>query len=65
MGKFVSLFSMSMLTLLLVPVVAFAEEAGAEEAAAAEPSGLLLTFLTVMSLATIITMIFLCARDNG
>ncbi len=63
MKKWMSIFSMALFSLLFVPLYAFAEE-GAEEAVA-EPSGLFLGFLTVLGFATILTMIYLCVRDNG
>lgn len=63
MGKWLSVLSLSLFSLLLVPISAFAEDVGEE--VAAEPSGILVTFLTVMALATIVYMIYLCVRDNG
>lgn len=63
MGKWLSVLSLSLFSLLLVPISALAEDVGEE--VAAEPSGILVTFLTVMALATIVYMIYLCVRDNG
>ncbi len=62
-----SLLGACVLTLLVVPVqvLAAGDGAGAEEAAHAEPSGLLISVLAIMSFATLITMIYFSFRDNG
>lgn len=67
MGKLMSLLGACVFTLLFVPVQVLAAGAaeGAEEAAHAEPSGLLLTALAIMSFATLISMIYFSFRDNG
>ena len=67
MGKMMSLLGACVFTLLFVPiqVLAAGDGSGAEEAAHAEPSGMLVATLAIMSFATIITMIFLSFRDNG
>lgn len=67
MGKVIS-FLGACLVAFLVPLqvlAAAAEESGAEEVAHAEPSGMLVTILAVLSFATIIFMTFLTFRDNG
>ncbi|WP_096200889.1 hypothetical protein [Bacillus sp. FJAT-45350] len=59
---------LSFLTLvlaMLAPLSAFAAGGGGEEAAHAEPSGMLYTILVVFSVVTLIGMIFLNVKDHG
>lgn len=62
MRKFLSMFSLFTVVSVLIPITSLAAEA---EEVAAEPSSLLITFLTVMSIATLLMLYYLCARDNG
>lgn len=66
MGRLVTLVSAIVLALAIVPgQILAAGGGGAEEAAHAEPSGLLLTSLIIMSILTLVVMIFFSFRDNG
>lgn len=61
-------FFIAMITMMIcfVPaqVLAAAVEHG-DEAASSEPSGLLVTTLTILSIVTMIYLIYLEIRDNG
>ncbi|NEU31201.1 hypothetical protein GN156_10455 [bacterium LRH843] len=62
MGKLISLLGVFALTFLFVPLQVLAEETGAETV---EPSNMLIILLTIMSIATLIAMIYYSLRDNG
>ncbi|KHF40290.1 hypothetical protein [Halalkalibacter okhensis] len=66
MKKKISLVTAVLFVLFLLPAqVLGAGGGGAEEAASSEPSGMLVLALTIMSILTLITMIFFSFRDNG
>jgi hypothetical protein len=60
-----SLLTACTLIFLLVPTQVLGAGSGAEEAAHGEPSGMLLTSLTLLSILTLIIMIVFSFRDNG
>ncbi len=51
--------------LFVLPTQVLGAGGGNGEAASSEPSGMLVLALTLMSILTIITMIFFSFRDNG
>jgi len=54
------------LTMFFIPFTVFGAAAGGgEEAAHAEPTGLVMILLMVLAFATLIYMIFLMVTDNG
>lgn len=60
------MISAVLFTLLLIPVTAFAAGGDGEETAAASADGgLTYWLLVILSVATLIYMTYLCARDNG
>ncbi len=66
MGRLFTLVSIIVFALVIIPgQILAAGGGGAEEAAHAEPSGLLLAALTIMSILTLVVMIFFSFRDNG
>ncbi|MFC0559934.1 hypothetical protein [Halalkalibacter alkalisediminis] len=66
MGKLLTLLTTMVLAFVIVPgQILAAGGGGAEDAAHAEPSGLLLATLTIMSILTMVVMIFFSFRDNG
>ncbi len=70
-GGFYMLKKLSALTfmflILIAPISVFAAAGGggAEEAAHAEPTGLVMILLTILSFATLIYMVYLTVTDNG
>ncbi|WP_026673092.1 hypothetical protein [Alkalihalobacterium bogoriense] len=67
MLKKFSMISAVLFTFLLIPVSAFAAggAGGEETAAASADGGLTYWLLVILSVATLIYMTYLCARDNG
>ena len=65
MLKKISVLTACLLTFFIVPFQVALAAGSAEEAAHAEPSGMLITLLTIMSFATLIVMIYFSFRDNG
>ncbi|GAE34611.1 hypothetical protein [Halalkalibacter akibai] len=66
MGRMIRLLSAIVLAFVIVPgQVLAAGGGGAEDAAHAEPSGLLMVTLTILSILTLIVMAFFSFRDNG
>ncbi|WP_088102159.1 hypothetical protein [Halalkalibacter urbisdiaboli] len=66
MLKKISMLVACLLTFFVIPFqVALAAGGGGEETAHAEPSGMLITLLGIMSFATLIVMIYYSFRDNG
>ncbi|MCL7745963.1 hypothetical protein [Halalkalibacter alkaliphilus] len=65
MGKKISVLTAIMFVLFLLPVQVLGAGGGSEEAASSEPSGMLVLALTIMSILTLVTMIFYSFRDNG
>ncbi|ARK30359.1 hypothetical protein [Halalkalibacter krulwichiae] len=65
MRRLCTLLSAILLAFVIAPGQILAAGGGAEDAAHAEPSGLLLATLTIMSILTLVVMIFFSFRDNG